>query len=197
MGTTLRGVVVDSLEGAWVIALKAYNVWRAEGGVLCLSVEILALLIMDWMQWSLISPPSGSAWPAVSQDFNETLALTTALGYSLFACETCMLNCCFDPVSMSSRQEGFTGPDPVSLYPGLSCLKRALSGVVGLRSLVGRWGVIKINLSCWIMWRSARSPSVVNTKVIFIYSWNLSNKVQLIKMREEVTRVSLNFAVLQ
>ncbi|KAA8587620.1 hypothetical protein FQN60_016482 [Etheostoma spectabile] len=54
---------------------------------------------MDWMQWSLISPPSGSAWPALPQDLNETLALTTALGYSLLACETCMLNCCFDPES--------------------------------------------------------------------------------------------------
>lgn len=59
---------------------------------------------MDWMQWSLTPTPAGSVWPAMPQDFNETLALTTALGYSLLACETCMLNCCFDPVSMSSRQ---------------------------------------------------------------------------------------------
>ncbi|KAJ4921864.1 hypothetical protein JOQ06_024399, partial [Pogonophryne albipinna] len=51
---------------------------------------------MDWMQWSLISPPSESA---CLQDFNETLALTTALGYSLLSFETCMLHCCFDPES--------------------------------------------------------------------------------------------------
>lgn len=56
------------------------------------------------------------------QDFNETLALTTALGYSLLACETCMLNRCFDPVSMSSRQFGYMGLVPVSLYQ-CSCQK--------------------------------------------------------------------------
>eukprot|EP00064_Thunnus_orientalis_P016472 superscaffoldBa00003277_g16537 len=51
------------------------------------------------MQWSFIPLPTGSTWPAMPQDFNETLALTTTLGYSLLACETCMLNCCFDPES--------------------------------------------------------------------------------------------------
>ncbi|XP_069367657.1 la-related protein 4B isoform X11 [Paralichthys olivaceus] len=54
---------------------------------------------MDWMQLSLIPPAAGSAWPVLPQDLNETLALTTALGYSLLACETCMLNCCFDSES--------------------------------------------------------------------------------------------------
>lgn len=77
---------------------------------------------MDWMQWSLTSPPPGSVWPSMPQDFNETLALTTALGYSLFACETCMLNRCFDAVSMSSRQLGYMGLVPVSLYQ-CSCQK--------------------------------------------------------------------------
>lgn len=94
---------------------------------------------MDWMQWSLIPPPPGSAWPALPQDFNETLALTTALGYSLLACETCMLNCCFDPVSMSSRKKRFMGLVPVSLYQCL-CLNQLLSDGAGLRSLVGRSG---------------------------------------------------------
>ncbi|KAI3374173.1 hypothetical protein L3Q82_006041 [Scortum barcoo] len=55
---------------------------------------------MDWMQWSFVPPPTGSAWPAVPPDLNETLALTTALGYSLLACETCVLNCRFDPESV-------------------------------------------------------------------------------------------------
>ncbi|XP_042068978.1 la-related protein 4B isoform X4 [Haplochromis burtoni] len=54
---------------------------------------------MDWMQWTLIPPAAGSVWPAVPQELSETLTLTTALGYSLLACETCMLNCRFDPES--------------------------------------------------------------------------------------------------
>lgn len=80
---------------------------------LFLPVEILKISgsvrqVMDLMQWSLMPapPPSGSAWPAVPQEFNETLALTTALGYSLLACETCMLNCCFDPVSTPGVRSG-------------------------------------------------------------------------------------------
>lgn len=65
------------------------------GLLLCVSLDIfrLCVLIMDWMQQSL-APPPGGVWSVVPQ-------LTTALGYGLLACETCMLN--FDPVSMSSR----------------------------------------------------------------------------------------------
>ena len=76
---------------------------------------------MDWMQWSLIPLPPGSAWPAVPQDFGETLALTTALGYSLLACETCMLNCRLNPVSMSSGRQGCAGLVPTSISAPVRC----------------------------------------------------------------------------
>lgn len=52
------------------------------------------------MQWSFAPPAAGNAWPSVPQEFNETLALSAALGYSLLTCETCMLNYCWDSVSI-------------------------------------------------------------------------------------------------
>lgn len=66
------------------------------------------------------------------QDFNETLALTTALGYSLLACETCVLSCCFDSVSMSSRQEAFMDLVPVCVDRRLCWLQWFLSDVASL-----------------------------------------------------------------
>lgn len=68
----------------------------------CGDTDFIFVFVMDWMQWSLLPPPTGSAWPSVPEEFNETLALTTALSYSLLACEKCMLHYCFEPVSTSS-----------------------------------------------------------------------------------------------
>lgn len=82
----------------------------------------LYVLAMDWMQWTLIPPAAGSVWPAVPQELSETLTLTTALGYSLLACETCMLNCRFDPVSISSRHQGFISLVPVKTIFSLRSL---------------------------------------------------------------------------
>lgn len=76
--------------------------------------------MMDWMQWSLTPSPPGSIWPAVPQDVSETLALTTALGCSLLACETCMLSCCFHPVSMSNGDWALSASTCVS---AVSCQK--------------------------------------------------------------------------
>lgn len=92
------------------LGLKGYSVcWES----LC-SCLWRYMLIMDWMQWSLVSPPAGSTWPSMPQDVHETLALTTALGYNLLACETCVINCCFDPVS-SSTPTGFKGCDVAAM----------------------------------------------------------------------------------
>lgn len=65
----------------------------------CLQTRSVCVLVMDWMQWSLVAPATGNAWPSVPQELSETLALTTALSYSLVTCETCMLNY-FDSVSI-------------------------------------------------------------------------------------------------
>ncbi|XP_054599522.2 la-related protein 4B isoform X2 [Nothobranchius furzeri] len=54
---------------------------------------------MDWLQWSFVPAMTGNSWSSVPHEFSETLALTTALGYSLLTCETCMLSHCFDPES--------------------------------------------------------------------------------------------------
>ncbi|XP_014900732.1 la-related protein 4B isoform X4 [Poecilia latipinna] len=54
---------------------------------------------MDWMEWSFLPPSTGSFWPPVPEELNDALALTTALGYGLFACEACRLNYSFNPES--------------------------------------------------------------------------------------------------
>lgn len=91
--------------------------WEYDGGrdPSSASLEIfrLCMLIMDWMQQSL-APPPGGVWSVVPQ-------LTTALGYGLLACETCVLN--FDPVSMPSRPSAGRDLVPVRTWflsePGL------------------------------------------------------------------------------
>lgn len=94
----------------------------------------VCILIMDWIYWSLQPPPIGSTRPAISQD---TLALTTALGYSLLACETCMLNCCFDPVSIPAGRMALLARS-LSDHAAVKCFsKYFLSDVVGLRSPAG------------------------------------------------------------
>ncbi|XP_008296075.1 la-related protein 4B [Stegastes partitus] len=88
------------LTGSSRLALQADDVgrmWRYW--------PFVAVLVMDWMQWSLVPAPTGSAWAAVPQELNDTLALTTALGCSLLACETCMLNVCLDPVSYEASED--------------------------------------------------------------------------------------------
>ncbi|XP_027875991.1 la-related protein 4B isoform X3 [Xiphophorus couchianus] len=54
---------------------------------------------MDWMEWSFLPPSTGGFWPPVPEELNDALALTTALGYGLFACEACRLNYSFNPES--------------------------------------------------------------------------------------------------
>lgn len=117
-----------SCAGPW---LRPNGVQRWSEVFLCLLVEIpcCCVLVMDWMQWSFVPPAAGNAWPSVPQEFNETLALSTALGYSLLTCERCMLNYCFDSVSIQQACIGLISIQPVPR------LKQILSDDDALKSL--------------------------------------------------------------
>lgn len=77
---------------------------------------------MDWMEWSFLPPSTGGFWPPVPEELNDALALTTALGYGLFACEACRLNYSFNPVSISS---GFRPPRPSEILSFLLVMQKS------------------------------------------------------------------------